>query len=593
MARQFIVGLAVLAVLASARLLDTRDAVPMGWTRQSRAASHQSVTFVVAMKQQNLDKLDSIFWAVSDPQHPEYQNFMTIDEINAIVSPPAADKQAVREWLGACARIEDFGDAFKATATVQCTETLFNTHLYEFTHSTGARVVRQWGAYSVPSHLGHIIELVEGLGNFPVPHLRKQAVKKASDSPNAGTDAVIAQTLFSLYNVPLPIPYNPNATQSTIQFDQQYFSQDELTSYGNQVDIDVMQIATVVGQNNPSQPGDESQMDVEMMGSVNNGSTTWFWIEPTTSWLYLWSVQFMNTPEVPQITSISYGWSEMNECDINPTECHKLGINSQGYVTRTNNEFQKIGLRGTTIVAASADSGANGRTDLNCTLTYLKPAFPASSPFVTSVGATQLNDQEYNLDDAPELCESGQWGCLSGGTEVAVSFQVAEFASGGGFSVFSAMPSYQKAAVSGYLNSNPPHLPPMTYFNGTNRGYPDVASLGHNCLVLEDSELQAAGGTSCSAPSFAGIVGILNQVSLQNTGKPLGFLNPLLYQMEASNPETFNDITVGDNHCTEDGCKPRCKGFWCTKGWDPVTGLGSANVGNMIAYINNNLKRRS
>jgi len=261
-------------------------------------------------------------------------------------------------------------------------------------------------------------------------------------------------------------------------------------------------------------------------------------------------------------------------------------------VTRTNVEFQKIGLRGITLIAASADSGANGRTDPTCTLTYLKPAFPASSPYVTSVGATQVNSPQYDLDNPPNICQSGAWNCISGGEEVAVSYAVSEFASGGGFSVFSTMPSYQKAAVTTYLTSNPPNLPPKTYFNGTNRGYPDVASLGHNCLVLE-TNLTAAGGTSCSAPSFGAVVGILNQAAIQHSGKPLGFLNPFLYQMWTSNPDTFNDITVGDNHCTEEGCRARCKGFWCTKGWDPVTGLGSPNVANILDYIQNNLKNKS
>jgi len=158
--------------------------------------------------------------------------------------------------------------------------------------------------------------------------------------------------------------------------------------------------------------------------------------------------------------------------------------------------------------------------------------------------------------------------------------------------VFSPQPSYQKAAVAQYLNTAP-NLPPPSYYDGTNRGYPDVASLGHNCLVLESDQLQAAGGTSCSAPSFAGVVGILNQVAISHSGKPLGFLNPFLYQMQASSPQTFNDITIGNNKCTESGCNKNCKGFYCTTGWDPVSGLGTPNVQEMISYIQSNLKAKS
>jgi len=46
-------------------------------------------------------------------------------------------------------------------------------------------------------------------------------------------------------------------------------------------------------------------------------------------------------------------------------------------------EFQKIGLRGISIVVASGDSGANGRTDPDCTMPTLLPDYPAASPFVT------------------------------------------------------------------------------------------------------------------------------------------------------------------------------------------------------------------
>ena len=57
--------------------------------------------------------------------------------------------------------------------------------------------------------------------------------------------------------------------------------------------------------------------------------------------------------------------------------------------------------------------------------------------------------------------------------------------------------------------------------------------------------------------------------------------------MAAQSPSTFTDITVGDNKCTEDGCAPSCQGFVCAKGWDPVTGLGVANVQEMLHYVQN------
>ena len=55
--------------------------------------------------------------------------------------------------------------------------------------------------------------------------------------------------------------------------------------------------------------------------------------------------------------------------------------------------------------------------------------------------------------------------------------------------------------------------------------------------------------------------------------------------MHASTPDTFTDITKGDNKCTEAGCASTCQGYSATKGWDAVTGLGTPNYTNMLAYI--------
>jgi tripeptidyl-peptidase-1 len=176
--------------------------------------------------------------------------------------------------------------------------------------------------------------------------------------------------------------------------------------------------------------------------------------------------------------------------------------------------------------------------------------------------------------------------CASGGTEVAVSSQVAGFTSGGGFSTYTPMPSYQKDAVQAYLNGGVT-LPPSTYYNSSNRGYPDIAAMGNNFGVYLDlyGGWTTVGGTSASSPTVAAVIGFLNDQSQKATGKPLGFLNPLLYKMFAEKPSAFTDVTVGDNKCTEDGCVASCKGYECAKGWDPVTGLGTPVTSEMLSYL--------
>jgi len=342
----------------------------------------------------------------------------------------------------------------------------------------------------------------------------------------------------------------------------------------------------IIGVNDPTNPQLEATLDIQYVLGVALGAQGWFWIEAGSTWLYGFSTHVFKTTKIPQVISISYGWNEEDQCEagIGSSECQALGVNSMQYVQRVNTEFQKIGLRGITLVSASGDSGANGRTDPECTESHLNPPYPAASPFVTAVGATQIdqNSGVANLPKPPPGC-SGQ-ACASGGYEEAVSYNQAHFASGGGFSFVASTPPYQQAAVNSYLRSGVT-LPPSSYYNAKGRGFPDLAAFGSNVLISSGGNVEGVGGTSCSAPIVAGIITLLNDYVITKSGKPLGFINPLLYKMAAAVPSAFNDITKGDNICTEDGCSSGCEGFTCTKGWDPVTGLGSPVYPTMLNYI--------
>ena len=157
-------------------------------------------------------------------------------------------------------------------------------------------------------------------------------------------------------------------------------------------------------------------------------------------------------------------------------------------------------------------------------------------------------------------------------------------ASGGGFSNVAPQPSYQAAAVAAYLKSGA-LLPTAAEFNATSRGYPDVAALGHNVLIYQQGADLPVDGTSCSAPMWGGVLGMANAARLAAGKKVLGFVNPAIYQVAASTPAAFNDITTGDNTCTEDGCKKGCSGFGAIAGWDATTGFGTPNIPTLVAAL--------
>jgi len=587
------VVLAVLAVCVSARhVLYNRRGYPKNYDLGGPAAPSTVIHFMVALTQQNKDSLEQTFWAVADPQSPQYQNFLSADEILDVIAPSRQNHDAVVEWLRShgITDIISMRDSLFVDATVEQAESLLHTQFFTFYPQEGGQmVVRSLGEYSVPHAISPLVDLIDGVSNFP---LRKYRYKVHRAAPNVespggvcvGTPSFIPESLAVLYEVPtVATSAYPETSIGVIEFQGQNFDPSDLSNWGAQIGekLPVVSAAHTVGPNDPTNPQIESTLDIEVATGINPASVPWFWLGNGNDWLLPTFTAFYQATTVPQAISVSYGWSESDQCDIDPSECN--GIDSEQYVARVNTEFQKIGMRGVSIMVSSGDSGANGRTDPDCTLTYLKPDYPTASPYITSVGATQINNPVCGLKKAPQpLCGTASSGidCISGGTEVAVSYDVASFASGGGFSNYAPQPSYQQKAVAAYLNSGVA-LPPSGYFNATNRGYPDVAAIGTAVLIYQ-AGIQSVGGTSCSSPEFAGIVGILNHYAIKASGKPLGFLNPFLYQTAQTTPSAFHDITVGDNKCTEDGCSATCQGFMCAVGWDPVTGLGSPNTATLI-----------
>lgn len=172
--------------------------------------------------------------------------------------------------------------------------------------------------------------------------------------------------------------------------------------------------------------------------------------------------------------------------------------------------------------------------------------------------------------------------------------------SGGGFSdIYSrSLAPWQEDAVTAYLASTDsvltPPMPPLSYFNSTGRGYPDVATYGSNYFVYLNGHIQRESGTSASAPVFAAMVTLWNDMRLQMGLPPLGFIAPLLYDIAADHPEAFQDIVTGDNACGAGHSisSVHCctYGFPAVPGWDAVTGLGSPRfdvLSNLMMNLTN------
>jgi len=319
-------------------------------------------------------------------------------------------------------------------------------------------------------------------------------------------------------------------------------------------------VGTVIGPNNPNkcyQDADacgEANLDVQYMMAVAQGAPTTYWyapgdVEPFVDWI----MKVSDKTNPPLVHSISYGGYETDNTDDD-----KLSFTS---------EAQKLALRGISILASSGDDGAGNYHIRNDTSKcgYFA-SFPATSPYVTSVGATQGPEDGY----AEMACSSDTEGVIT---------------TGGGFSTFFTMPDYQTQKVPAYFDNVSPK--PVKGYEAGGRGVPDVSALGHNYAIAVGGQWILVSGTSASSPVFGGMISLINDCRLQQGKTSLGFLNPALYQADSS---VWNDITQGNNKCSAEqktGYKCCKQGFYATTGWDPLTGLGTPVFGKLYDYLCN------
>ena len=245
-------------------------------------------------------------------------------------------------------------------------------------------------------------------------------------------------------------------------------------------------------------------------------------------------------------------------------------------------EWLKLGLQGVTVVFASGDWGVASR--LGClrhtNQTVFSPAWPATCPYVLAVGGTVLPKGSN----------------VSQGGEVATT----EFLSGGGFSNVHPRPGYQAQAVDAYFRDAPATVQDLPFYNvftkdesiGANggvynrdgRGFPDVSALGQNIVTVTRGMQDLSSGTSASAPIWASLLNLVNEERIAAGKSTVGFVNPVLYQ----HPEIFNDVTVGNNAACwnpDPTADNTVSGFEASKGWDPVTGLGTPDFEKLLALF--------
>jgi len=306
---------------------------------------------------------------------------------------------------------------------------------------------------------------------------------------------------------------------------QSFWQRNGLTVSASQI-----QLINVQGKNAPMPPPqDEETLDAQWASGIAPGATIRIYAAGSLYYPDLDKALDMiladaQKPGGPQHLSISLG---SREDLISPDE-----LKVQAAM------FLKLAALGVNTFVSSGDDGSNPAPEGRGRGSENHVEYYASDPWVIAVGGTTLHFDAQSNKVVSETAWDG---------------------SGGGISRTLPQPVWQKSA----------------WTNQEYRLVPDVSSVADvqpgGFVVLNDKEV-AFGGTSWSAPMWAGFSALIAEAR-EKQGKPqLGFLAPVLYGLPKG--AGFRDITKGSNGAYQAG-----------PGWDPVTGLGVPDVKALIEVL--------
>ncbi|TFY52562.1 hypothetical protein EVJ58_g9946 [Rhodofomes roseus] len=588
------VGLLVAAGVAAAPGKDYEHKVkesvapPRGWTKVKPAPADHFIDLRIGLPQPKFHELEQHLYEISDPFHERYGAHLSKEEVEALIAPHEESVSAVDEWLASYGFAShelsrsSASDWVKLRIPVSLAEEMLKTEYHVWQHEESGDAVVRTTSYSLPEHLHVHIDVVQPTTTFARMRGMKATYHYADEGArvvniaqptipipsayngqvNSSCNASLTPTcLRELYNIG---DYTPQAADvnkiACTGYLEQYANFEDFNDFNAKYlpeainsTFDVIYINNGSNDQSLDAAGVEADLDTQYAFGLSYPTPATFYTtggsppfipddittsdsnEPYADWLSY----ILNDPNPPQTISTSYGDDEQTV--------------PYSYATRVCRELAQLGARGVSIIFSSGDNGVGDGdsdpatqecyTNNGLNETKFVPAFPASCPYVTAVGATWYIPEETY------------------------------FISGGGFSNYFSRPLYQDIAVPHYVKNLG-----NTYeglYNASGRAYPDVAAQGQFFWIFSGGENFLIGGTSAAAPTVGGIVSLLNDARLAKGLPALGFLNPLIYAIGAIVPDAFNDIVGGSNR----GCGT--EGFTAEVGWDPVTGFGTPNFGKL------------
>ncbi len=569
--------------------------------------------------------LDELLKQQQDRSSPNYHHWLTPSQFADRFGMSRNDIATVTTWLEsrgfAVTSVANARNQISFQGTVAQVELAFGVEMHAYLVD-GEIHFANANNPSVPAALGSSVLGIGHLHDFSLkPRVRIQAVPSQADphftSVVSGNHFVAPGDFTTIYDV-APL-YNGGIDGTGVKIaltGQSTIALSDVANFRSAAGLSA-NVPTLVlepGTGNSTRcAGDEgeSDLDVEWSGAVaKNASITLVYAGVqsggtcvTRQFGAFDALQYAIDQNLANVISNSYGNCESA---IGSAQANVM----EGWIKQANSQGQ-------TVMSASGDDGAADCDYHVSSATHgLAVDIPAAIPEVTAMGGTEFNGDAEGVITNGNVGSTQYWTGTTGGVDTissALSYipemgwndtnnsqnSTREITStGGGVSTIFSKPSWQtgtgvpndgKRDVPDLaLNASPFH-DPYLFCSEDGANNTTVSTCTDGFRTGAGGNLTAVGGTSAAAPTFAGIVALLNQYLVNNgfqTNFGIGNANPNLYYIATNNPTSMNDVTVGNNivPCTSGSLDCPASGefgFSAGIGYDEVTGLGSVNANTL------------
>ena len=538
-----------------------RREIDHGPVERTRKLSQMTLVFRRTPERQ--EALDRLLAELQDTSSPNYHKWLKPEEFGERFGASGDDLDRVVDWL----RAEGFTVESRAhgrgwivfSGTIAQIQNTFHTEIHRY-QVAGKAHFAPAAPPSVPAEFEQVIGGIRGIDDFHMePSIRLAPMFNGSD----GTHALAPGDLARIYN-----------------FGGFHGAGTKIAVVGEAaVDLaDIRQFRSTFGLP-PSDPkvllaGDDPGIDSS--GALQEADADLEWVggaAPDATIIYAYAADVIVASQnvidqnLAPILVFSFG-----DCEANI---------SHGDASFIRDLAQQANAQGITWIAASGDAGAAGCDQGSYPATHgLAVSLPASLPEVTAVAGTEFTEgnSSWNFINFPDLSSVDTYLPEAGWNDTSATSGLR--ASGGGASMLYPKPSWQTGP--GVPDDGARDVPDLAF----------AASPAHDpYIVISGGKPYAAGGTSLSAPVFAGVLAMVQQRQNGNGGAASGFgnVNPSLYALAGTVKAAFHDVTSGDNFvpCAigSQDCANGTLGYVAGPGFDLVTGLGSVVVNIFVDLL--------